>query len=218
MAPISEPVKFKYLGLPNGLSGRGGALRFFFLAAGVPFEEDLIPMDEWYAGKKQAVTDSGEAPLGVLPVVYIGGKKYLEHIATIRYIARRLGLYGSDAEADHAADAVGDEYPAFRNAWVVALMSSDDAEKAAYAAARPKYYDNLATIISVAGGSGAHTTASGSLTHADALVFSILWDDSRVHGADELKARLSLLAFYNAFKALPAVAKWCDAKDAAAAK
>jgi hypothetical protein len=48
-------------------------------------------MDAWFAGKKQAAIDSGEAPLGMLPVVYIGGKKYLEHVATARYIARRLG-------------------------------------------------------------------------------------------------------------------------------
>jgi hypothetical protein len=156
LASDPHPACSQYLDLPNGLSGRGGPIRFLLLAAEVPFEvrgptgsparqppcvratrtlgvarmaaliplarpirprrsrralaaqrparprgvcallslraqEDLVPYSEWVGGKKQAAIDSGESPLGVLPVVYVGGKKYLEHVATARYIARRLG-------------------------------------------------------------------------------------------------------------------------------
>lgn len=40
------PIKFKYLEIPVG--GRGGACRFFFLAHGLKFDEELYDFEKEY--------------------------------------------------------------------------------------------------------------------------------------------------------------------------
>ncbi|KIZ03486.1 hypothetical protein MNEG_4470 [Monoraphidium neglectum] len=209
---IVDPVTFKYLALPNGLAGRGGAVRFFLLAARVPYKEDLVDFAEWRAGVKQEVKDSGESPLGVLPVITVGSKRLIQHVATTRYLAKAQGLYGKDIDADLAADGVADEYVPWREAWVASL-GGDDA-KATYASARPKYYAGLEALLGYYGSTGASATAGGALTYADALLFSQIWDDTTTQGLDLLQSHQRLLAFFTAFKALPAISEYLGASKA----
>ena len=67
---VAAPVVFKYLDLPYGLGGRGGAQRFFLLANQIPFTEDLVSMSEWGSVEKARVVTSGENPGGTLPILY----------------------------------------------------------------------------------------------------------------------------------------------------
>ena len=41
---VPRPPELQYLALPNGLAGRGGAVRFLLLAGGVPFKVGLVFM------------------------------------------------------------------------------------------------------------------------------------------------------------------------------
>lgn len=207
---MTDVVTLKYLALPHGLAGRGGGVRFFLRAAGIPHKEDLVPMGEWFAKDKAAELATGRNPLGVLPVVSAGGKSLVQHISTVRYLARGKGLYGLDADADQAADGVAEQYGPWRDAWASSL-SADDAGKAAYAAARAKYYDSLEALLGYYGASGASAVAGGKLTVADPLLFALLWDDTRTSGSTELlESHPKLLAFYGAFKKLPAIAEWVE--------
>ena len=61
---VAMPVVFKYLALPNGLAGRGGAQRFFL-------ERDLVDMAHWGAEEKNRIVQSGENPCGSLPLIYM---------------------------------------------------------------------------------------------------------------------------------------------------
>jgi hypothetical protein len=50
-----------------------------------------VDFAEWRAGVKQEVKDSGESPLGVLPVITVGSKRLIQHVATTRYLAKAQG-------------------------------------------------------------------------------------------------------------------------------
>jgi glutathione S-transferase len=131
---IAAPVVFKYLALPNGLGGRGGAQRFFLLANRIPFTEDLVSMGEWGSAEKARIVTSGENPSGTLPILYTAnGETLTQHIASSRYLARVHDVTADlTAYEEYVQDLVADEYQGFRDGWVKAAFTFTDVEKAAF--------------------------------------------------------------------------------------
>jgi len=98
----SQPViKFEYLDIPVG--GRGGAIRMFFLAHGLKYDEELYEMTSAWPAKKAELVKSGESPGNQVPVTTYGDMVLTQHIATMRYIALDLGL-GSSPKGNFAQD------------------------------------------------------------------------------------------------------------------
>lgn len=85
--------------------GRGEPARLALAMAGIPFEDDRIPMADWPERK-------GETPLGGVPLLEVDGKVLTQSNAINRYVAKLTGLYPSDfwqaALCDEAMDAVED--------------------------------------------------------------------------------------------------------------
>ena len=71
-------VEFKYLKL-GALGGRGGCVRFFMLAHGIDFTEELYDMGTDWPAAKAKIIESGENPAGTVPVVKYDGKVLAQH-------------------------------------------------------------------------------------------------------------------------------------------
>lgn len=208
-------LKLTYFVLPNALSGRGGAVRFFLLRRGLPFVDDAFPMADWEA-RKQRLLASGDSPTGQLPVLYQDGVPLTEHHAILRKLSRRLGEYGSDEARDYAVDRLA----SLANDWRTAVLSGifgDDAARQKYLDGREALYKLWDGLVEKAGGSGAHALAGGT-SYVDDLLFGLLWDDGRAFGFDVQDAAPTLKAFFNAYRAQPKAAEWADgaAEQAAA--
>lgn len=229
----SDVLKLKYFDLSGfgGLSGRGGSVRFFLLANGIPFTEEVVDWAGWGAGLKQEAMASGESPTGHLPLVYLPGSSssssplLLETFAILRRLAKRDGQYGSDEERDYAADVASDATVEFRSALLDSAFGGPDA-KLSYTTSpdkRPHFYSVMEALLQRFGSSSSHAVGS-SASFADAVVFAVLWDDVAVHGHDEALwgSNPRLAGFFRAYLAQPAVLGWCkgarpDLCDGAAA-
>ncbi|GFS19076.1 glutathione S-transferase [Elysia marginata] len=72
--------------------GRAEVTRLVFKAAGVPFVDETFSMDQWPSVKLSM-------PTGTVPVLEMGGEKYPESGAIVRWAARKFGMAGkSDGE------------------------------------------------------------------------------------------------------------------------
>ncbi|WIA40805.1 hypothetical protein OEZ86_004483 [Tetradesmus obliquus] len=215
----SDVLKLKYFDLSGfgGLSGRGGSVRFFLLANGIPFTEEVVDWAGWGAGLKQKAMASGESPTGHLPLVYLPGSSsssppLLETFAILRRLAKRDGQYGTDEERDYAADVAADATVEFRSALLDSAFGGPDG-KLAYTSSpdkRPYFYKVMEALLQRFGSSSSHTVGS-SASFADAVVFAVLWDDVAVHGHDEALwgSNPGLAGFFRAYAAQPAVLGWC---------
>lgn len=203
----------RYFALPFGLAGRGGAVRFYFQASGVQYDEALVTFEEWSSGGKAATVASKDNVSGHLPVVTLGGRLLTEHHAIMRHVARLQGAYGLDADRDYLVGRIADASVEWRNTLLAALFG-DDAKKAAYRGTERA--DFLARFEHFVGAEWAQQgfAVGSELSFADALVFALLWDDAA--GFEQLDLAAAgcprLAALYARFHALPAVKAWCDAK------
>ncbi|CAK1555545.1 unnamed protein product [Leptosia nina] len=75
----------------------GEAVRLLLAYGGQEFEDKRVAIEDWPAFKPST-------PFGQMPVLEIDGKKYAQSFAICRYLARKYGLSGSDAEEDFEID------------------------------------------------------------------------------------------------------------------
>ena len=220
---MTASVSFKYLDLGH-IGGRGGTLRFFLLANGIPYTEDLYQYNDsvWGVEKKRLV-ESGENPCGTVPVAYTeDGQHHLsQHISMARYFARINKLDSGDAWKDYVQDVVADEYQGFRNIWVEKSFASTDEQKAEYASKTvPELltkFEALYKKYKTTGKDQAYlsTSPSGSPLWGDTAMFSILYDHIQLGHLTEETLTSSyphLSAMYKTFIAIPAVAEWIERK------
>eukprot|EP00160_Parvularia_atlantis_P021516 Unigene9361_Nuclearia_a/m.28571 Unigene9361_Nuclearia_a/g.28571 ORF Unigene9361_Nuclearia_a/g.28571 Unigene9361_Nuclearia_a/m.28571 type:complete len:218 (+) Unigene9361_Nuclearia_a:82-735(+) len=197
-----ETVKVQYLNLPA--VGRGEVVRLFLEDNQVPFHDDRIDMKDWPTLKAEVQRD-GRNPAAHVPIVTIGGRVYTEHIATCRYIARRLGLYGQDAEADYYTDKIADAYVDWRNSWVK-IFGLDDAGKAKRLAEEmPQHAQVFESFLGMREGP---FFGGATFTFADAAVFQIMHDEIKFGATIAADKFPRLNAFYEAVKARPNVAAY----------
>jgi len=91
------------------LRGRAEASRLIFADTNTSFTEQTIPMDQWQATEKEALTKSGAAPFGQLPRLTNGNVNLVQSNTIIRYLARKLNLYGVSVEEQALVDLWLDE-------------------------------------------------------------------------------------------------------------
>jgi len=156
---------------------------------------------------KTSVINDGRNPAGHLPVATIDGKHYTEHISIARYVARRLGQYGSDIERDYFADAVADAYQEWRNTWAHSLsLAAGSEEKSKHVKeVAPKFAKVFETFLARYP-EGPFFTGT-QFTFADAAVYQILHDEAKLNSFKVDAATFPLLTkFYAAVEARPNIA------------
>eukprot|EP00475_Leptophrys_vorax_P019454 TRINITY_DN2659_c0_g1_i3.p1 TRINITY_DN2659_c0_g1~~TRINITY_DN2659_c0_g1_i3.p1 ORF type:complete len:537 (-),score=156.96 TRINITY_DN2659_c0_g1_i3:39-1649(-) len=199
-----------YLDLPFGLGGRGGVVRSFFLLHGIEYTEKLLPFgsQEWENEKKELIS-SGLNPAGLVPVVKIGNLVLTEHIAILRYLAGKLGLYGKDDWKDYCADAVADEYQGYRNAWV-ASIGANDAGKAAYKEKQHYFLELLEALYARKASPTSPYLGGGNVPgFVDLAMWGQLRDDSIVNGDVFVGGKYpTLKGMFDAVGAVHAIKSW----------
>nr|AIZ46905.1 glutathione S-transferase sigma 5 [Cnaphalocrocis medinalis] len=86
-------VVFSYF--PVKALGESGRLLLAY--GGQDFEDNRVTPDKWPEYKPST-------PFGQMPVLEIDGKKYTQSVAIARYLGRKYGLVGADAEQDFEID------------------------------------------------------------------------------------------------------------------
>lgn len=87
------------------LKGLAEAIRFLLAYGGIEYEDVRVARDDWPELKKTM-------PMGQLPVLEVDGKRVYQSSAISRYLAKKVGLAGSnDWESliiDSAVDTIND--------------------------------------------------------------------------------------------------------------
>eukprot|EP00475_Leptophrys_vorax_P046305 TRINITY_DN9899_c0_g2_i1.p1 TRINITY_DN9899_c0_g2~~TRINITY_DN9899_c0_g2_i1.p1 ORF type:complete len:212 (-),score=49.51 TRINITY_DN9899_c0_g2_i1:6-641(-) len=106
------------------LLGQAGVIRCFFRVHDIEFEEYSISLED-----EELLLQSGKLPAAkTLPVVRIGEFSFAEFVSTLRYLSRKIGIYGEHPFQDFSEDAVAAEAEKFRSSWVQSLCSTDSKE------------------------------------------------------------------------------------------
>jgi glutathione S-transferase len=134
--------KFTYF----NVRGLGEHIRFIFIAAGVPFEDDKIPTDKWPELK-------ANFKYGQLPILNVDGKELSQSNAIARYLARQYNLVAEDPFLNARADEIADIVTELRLQFRPYIQQQDAGKKAEIKAdlaanAFPKYYKFLEDLVS----------------------------------------------------------------------
>lgn len=212
------PVTLKYFNF-GPLGARGGVTRFFMLANNIDFKEELIDFGTDWPTEKKRLLDSGENPCGTVPLVYTPESEVLsQHIATCRLLAKRNGISSGDDYQDYIQDLVGDEYQSFRNKWVSQLSSTAEQKEAYKNDEMPGELTKFNSLYKKFATSAPYLSVNDSKKPlwGDAAIFGLLYDHVQTGfiTAAVLESEYpALSALYEAFGAIPAVAKWIDEKQ-----
>ncbi|KAG8716369.1 hypothetical protein FRC11_001611 [Ceratobasidium sp. 423] len=195
--------------------GRGEVLRLFFEDTGIAFKDHRIAFDDYSA---QVI--SGEItklnPLKSLPVVEIGGAKYIQSYAILRLFARQLGKYDGKNDLErYYVDAINDIASDWRTKFVDSAFQSTEAGigpkdnqddlKYHKSFTAPKFASALNAHLSTNPlSSGGPFVLGKEITYADFVIFQIAHDDDWV-GLDG-NPRLNELI--EAVKARPRLAEY----------
>ncbi|XP_047521485.1 glutathione S-transferase 2-like [Pieris napi] len=158
-------VKFYYF----PVKGLGECVRLLLSYGGQDFEDNRVAVEDWPAFKPST-------PFGQMPVLEIDGKAYAQSIDISRYLGRKYGLSGADAEEDLEIDQNVDFVNDIR-AKAAAVQYEADAELKARNHAEfsknvyPVLLEKLDEIIKKNNGH----IAAGKLTWAD-FVFTGMFD------------------------------------------
>lgn len=91
--------------------GRAEPVRLMLELAGVPYEYEGVPTKVWPTaeGKQRFLAST---PLGQLPILHDGDFSLCQSTAIYKYVARKVGLYGTnlkeDARIDEVTETAGD--------------------------------------------------------------------------------------------------------------
>nr|APW77577.1 glutathione S-transferase sigma 1 [Pieris rapae] len=158
-------VKFYYF----PVKALGESVRLLLSYGGQDFEDKRIPMEDWPAFKPST-------PFGQMPVLEIDGKTYAQSFAISRYLGRKYGLSGANAEEDLEIDQNVDFVNDIRAKAASVRYENDPEVKAKMHAeftknVYPALLDKLDEIIKKNNGH----IAAGKLTWAD-FVFAGMFD------------------------------------------
>jgi len=125
----------------------GESLRLIFVAAGVPFEDDKVPRDQW-----AEIKTTKKFGYGQVPVLYVDGRQMTQSLSIGRYLGNKFGLVPNDenlvAKCDEVVEFLTECRLEFRKI-ILAPEAGKDAAKAEFRAnAAPKYYDIMSQLIS----------------------------------------------------------------------
>jgi len=175
-----------------GIRGRGEEIRLIFAAAGVAFEDERIPKEEW-------ATVKPTTPWGQIPVLEVDGKPLSQSVTICRYLARKFKLNGADEWESTKCEEHVDANVDLFNEFVRFYFEADEARKAKaketfVGTSVPNYLKKLQAFKEANGG--------------DFLVGKQLtWAD--IYIADKLDRLLGFIK-PEAWTEYPAIKKWKD--------
>ncbi|XP_046392661.1 glutathione S-transferase-like [Ischnura elegans] len=184
------------------LRGRGEAIRFILHHAGVAFEDNRFPKEQWPAIKPTT-------PFGKVPVLEEDGKPITQSLSIERYLGRKFKLIGKDEwdalQCDIAAETLGD----FHNQVVQAFFNPDAAKKDELKAAIikdqvPIYLPKFDEQVKKNGG----FLVGGQLTWADLHFVATLQVSCDMLGSDVVAAFDNLKAHREKVLNLPHIKAW----------
>eukprot|EP00923_Selenidium_pygospionis_P042717 GHVN01073779.1.p1 GENE.GHVN01073779.1~~GHVN01073779.1.p1 ORF type:complete len:669 (+),score=64.69 GHVN01073779.1:236-2008(+) len=128
--------------------GRGGALRFFLLGKQIKHKFDNVLIEEW-PQRKQQLLDSGEYPLGQLPTMKHNGRAMFETIPILRYLAKKIGEYGTNHFNDYITDLMCERVAYWRDEIMVTIgeRGEDTQTFEHYIAIRKSQYELFETLL-----------------------------------------------------------------------
>jgi glutathione S-transferase len=184
--------------------GRGEPARLALSIAGIPFEDDRVPLADWPRRKS-------DTPFGALPVLEADGKILAQSNAINRYVGKLADLYPSDPWQVALCDEVMGAVEDITNKVVATFNLSDEEKKtqreALVAGPLTFYLSGLQQRLEAHGG---QYFAGGRLTVADLKVF--VWIRSLKSGVldhvpPDLPDRVApkLVAHYERVKSHPGV-------------
>ncbi|KAJ8909181.1 hypothetical protein NDN08_005874 [Rhodosorus marinus] len=211
-------VNLQYLNL-GPVGGRGGVVRFFMLANGIQYEEQLFALSngEWER-KKKVLIESGDNPAGTVPIVDIDGVTLTQHVAIMRYIANNRNLSSDEYLHNYVQDAVADQYQHLRDDWASnAFGSADQKQKLTTELAPPQLHvlDRLYAKLKLEDVLLSHGNKASYLW-GDVAIFGILHDLVRTGNLTEEDMRSNypnLHAVYKTFSENEAISKWIADKS-----
>lgn len=153
------------------LYARGELTRMVFHYHGAPFTDHRVPFVEW-----PALSRSGLAEFGQLPVLEIDGHSLVESNSISRYICQKFGNYPSDPVDIYWVESLCDLKNDIFNALAKELSTNNpEALTKAYADDVPWWLQKIeARLIRNNGGDG--WFVGNSVTRADFEIFQLLWD------------------------------------------
>eukprot|EP00917_Polyrhabdina_sp_WS-2016_P009946 GHVP01021833.1.p1 GENE.GHVP01021833.1~~GHVP01021833.1.p1 ORF type:complete len:375 (+),score=36.69 GHVP01021833.1:114-1238(+) len=194
--------------------GRGGHIRLYLLLKCIKHSTVDIPVDEhWDEKKDSQYRNPSTNPDGTLPVVVHNDRYMSETHASLRYIAKKIGEYGANHQADYMADMVVDKLSYWRDEVQEAIQQCLQKQiPKRYHEARGHFFTTHEMILQQNGVLG---YLSDSPTWCDAVLAAILWDDMKLmEDYPEMKNYLDecpkIRALYEKFLSEPLVEEWLD--------
>lgn len=86
--------------------GRGGKVRLFLMAKHIKHEFVEHDISSDFVTRQQELIQSGASPTGQLPIIHHSNHIFCESHSILRYLAKRIGEYGSFALDDYQADMI----------------------------------------------------------------------------------------------------------------
>jgi glutathione S-transferase len=149
--------------------GRGEPARLALAIAGIEFEEERVPLNDWLRRK-------ADTPFGGLPVLEVDGATVSQSNGINRYVGKLAGLYPSDPWQAALCDEIMDAVEDITNKITATFDLPDEEKKARRQAltdgAITFYLNRLQQRLEDRGG---HYFAGGRLSVADLKVF--VWID-----------------------------------------
>uniref|UniRef100_A0A7S2ZME8 Glutathione transferase n=1 Tax=Rhodosorus marinus TaxID=101924 RepID=A0A7S2ZME8_9RHOD len=214
----NEKIHMKYLQL-GGIGGRGGVVRFFMLAHGLEYEEELYGMtDGSWTERKESMFKTGENPAGTLPLLEVDGKQVTQHVAAMRYIARVRDLTTGDAYGEFVQDAFADQYQLVRDDWVRHSFGSEEDKKKLKEEVVKRHFKVLDGLITKWQTEKVYLSLgkNGMPLWGDAAAFGIVYDHIKTGAItkEEVDANYpKLAAIYSNFSEIPSVSQWISEKS-----
>lgn len=109
-------VHYKLIYFP--IRGAAEPSRQVLAVAGIKFEDERIPPEEWpnrKAGESLCLKLLSGTPFGHLPVLEVDGKPLAQSCAIVRYLARQFGLAGKMPFEEALVDSLIDQFKDYHN-------------------------------------------------------------------------------------------------------
>jgi glutathione S-transferase len=192
------------------IRGRGEQVRLFFRAFDIAFEDVHTKRDAFLELKKE-----GPAALtfGSLPMLQDGSFRLCQSPVILSYLASKHDAAPSDPQQSAMADAIAWGAEDLRMQYFKLFGDEAETKQAEFVAGswQQRWLPNLDGLLELNGAPG-HFVGD-SLSHADIAVWDVL--DAILINIDaaELDGFSHLTAFYDTFRARPAVAAYIESGE-----
>lgn len=203
-AAPAEPIKHTYTLFYFNVKALAEPLRYLFAHGGIEYEDVRVTRDEWPALKPTM-------PMGQMPVLEVDGQRVHQSISMARFLAKTIGLSGSNPWEDLQIDIVVDTINDFRlKIAVVSYEPEDEIKEKKLVTLNteviPFYLEKLEQTVKDNDGH----LALGKLTWADVYFAGILDYMNYMVKRDLLETYPALRALVDSINSIEAIKAWIE--------